>query len=309
MKLLPFEKPIEILTKERSRWKEYGRDTKDLDKLIKKQIKDIYDNLNAYQIVQVARHPARPQPLDYIEALFSNFTELHGDRVSGDDPALIGGIGMFKGAPLMVIGNRKGHNVRESIKYHSGMVSPAGFRKAARLVKLASTSLKIPIVTFIDTPGAMVSAESELQNQVGTIYESISAFINANVPTISIITGEGGSLGALGIGVTDRMLMLKYSYLTVVSPEAASSVLFKNTGNSKLMAEELNITPEKLASLNIIDKIIQEPEGGAHRFTEETINMVSDTLQSELDFISKENIEVLKKKRFEKFRNIGVYST
>jgi acetyl-CoA carboxylase carboxyl transferase subunit alpha len=309
MKLLSFEKPIEILIKERERWKTYGRDTKDLDELIRKQIKEIYENLNSYQIVQVARHPERPQPMDYINNLFSDFVELHGDRVNGDDSALIGGIGVFKGSPLLVIGTRKGHNVKENIKYHSGMISPSGFRKAARLVNLASDSLKIPVVSLIDTPGAMISPESELQGQVATIYQSISSFINANVPIISIITGEGGSLGALGIGVADRMLMLKYSYLTVISPEAGSSILFKNTYNSLQVAEELNLNAEKLLSLNIIEGIINEPPGGAHRFKEETIKEAGNKLQSELEFISKEPIELIKKKRYEKFRNMGVYST
>ena len=309
MKLLSFEKPIEILIKERERWKTYGRDTKDLDELIKKQIKEIYENLNSYQIVQVSRHPERPQPMDYINNLFSNFIELHGDRVNGDDSALIGGIGVFKGSPLLVIGTRKGHNVKENIKYHSGMISPSGFRKAARLVNLASDSLKIPIVTLIDTPGAMISPESELQGQVATIHQSISSFINANVPIISIITGEGVSLGALGIGVADRMLMLKYSYFTVISPEAGSSILFKNIYNSAQIAEELNLNTKKLLSLNIIEGIIKEPFGGAHRFKEETIREVGNKLQSELEFISKEPIELIKKKRYEKFRNMGVYST
>ncbi|NIA11627.1 MAG: acetyl-CoA carboxylase carboxyl transferase subunit alpha [Nitrospiraceae bacterium] len=308
MKVMPFEKPIEILIKERDRWATYGRDTKHLDELITKQIEDMYNNLTPYQIVQIARHPERPQPFDYINALFSNFMELHGDRESGDDYALLGGIGLFRGTPVLIIGNRKGHDIKESIRSHSGMVSPSGFKKAARLVKLASDSLKVPVVTFIDTPGALISPESELNGQVAAIYKSISTFINADVPIISVITGEGGSLGALGIGIADRMLMLKFSFLTVVSPEIGSSVLFKNIGKSSEIAKQFNLTANNLLSLNIIDGIIEEPAGGAHRFKEKVTKRVGDAIQSELDFILKEPLEVIKKKRFEKFRKIGVYS-
>ncbi len=308
MKLLPFEKPIEILLKERKRWIEYGKDTKDLDELIKKQVKEIYNNLTAYQIVQVARHIERPQPEDYINALFDSFMELHGDRVSGEEPALGTGIGFFKGAPVMLIFNRKGHGTIENLKYHSGMSGPAGFRKAARVVRLASETLKIPIVTLIDTPGALISHKSELKGQVAAIYQSMSAFINANVPILSVITGEGGSLGALGIGISDRLLMMEYAYFAVISPEAASAVLFKNTNNKEFIADELGITAERLTALNIVDGIIEEPIGGAHRFKEEAIKNMEKTLEKELDFLKKEPVSDLKKKRFERFRNIGVYS-
>ncbi len=308
MKLLPFEKPLEILYKELDRRKRNGEDTLHLEELIEKQIEEIYKKLTPYDIVLVARHPNRPQPQDYINSLISNFTEFHGDRVSGDDPALIAGFGFFKGMPVFVLGTRKGHSAGEMLKYHSGMLSPSGFRKAARLVKAASYSFKVPVISFVDTPGAMVSPETELNGQVSAIYKSLSAFLDADVPVISVITGEGGGLGAIGLSAGDKILMLSYSYFTVVSPEAGSAILFRNTNAKKEIAFQLHLTAKELLSLNAIDGVIEEPPGGAHRFANTVIKSVGDAIQNELELLMKEEIDELKKRRYEKYEEMGVFT-
>ncbi len=308
MKTLPFEKPIEILYKELKRRESKGYALMGLDELIEKQIEEVYKHITPYDIVLVARHPDRPQPQDYIEKLFTNFTELHGDRSGEDDASVIGGTAFFNGNPVMVIGTRKGHDVKEALRYHSGMVKPSGFRKIARLARLASDTLHIPIITLVDTPGAMVSAETEVNGQVSAIYSAISALLDANVPVISIITGEGESLAALSLTISDRLLMLKYAFFAVLSPEAASSVLFKNLDKKREIAKELHITADELLGMNIIDRIIEEPAGAAHRFPHIVMKNVKEALAEELEFVSKEKLDVLKRKRREKIRKAGVYS-
>ncbi|MCD6427381.1 MAG: acetyl-CoA carboxylase carboxyl transferase subunit alpha [Caldisericaceae bacterium] len=308
MKLLPFEKPLEILYKELERRKRNGEDTLHLEELIEKQMEEIYKKLTPFDTVLVARHPDRPQPQDYINALLTDFTEFHGDRVSEDDPALIAGFGFFKGMPVFAMGTRKGHNIHERLKYHSGMLSPSGFRKAARLVETVSHSFKVPIISFVDTPGAMVSPQSEMSGQVEAIYKSLSALLNANVPVISVITGEGGGLGAIGISTGDRILMLTYSYFAVVSPEAGSAILFKNTEAKSRVASQLHLTARELLSLNVIDGIIEEPLGGAQRFKNAVIKSVGDALQSELETLLKEPVTELKKRRLEKYESMGVFT-
>ena len=308
MKILPFEKPIEILYKELKRRESKGYALMGLDELIEKQIEEVYKHITPYDIVLVARHPERPQPQDYIEKLFVNFTELHGDRAGEDDPCVIGGTGFFIGNPVMVVGTRKGHNVKETLRYHSGMIKPSGFRKIARLVRLASNTLHIPIITFVDTPGAMVSAETEVNGQVSAIYSAISALLDADVPVVSIITGEGGSLAALSLTTADRLLMLKYAFFAVLSPEAASSVLFKNPNRKREIAKELHLTADELLGMGVVDRIVEEPAGAAHRFPDVVMKNVREALAEELEFVSKEKINVLKRKRREKFRKAGVYS-
>ncbi len=308
MKTLPFEKPIEILYKELKRRESKGYALMGLDELVEKQIEEVYKHITPYDIVLVARHPDRPQPQDYIEKLFTNFTELHGDRSGEDDASIIGGTAFFNGNPVMVIGTRKGHDVKETLRYHSGMVKPSGFRKVARLTRLASDTLHIPIITLVDTPGAMVSAETEVNGQVSAIYFAISALLDANVPVISVITGEGESLAALSLTISDRLLMLKYAFFAVLSPEAASSVLFKNLDKKREIAKELHITADELLGMNIIDRIIEEPAGAAHRFPDIVMKNVKEALAEELEFVSKEKIDVLKRKRREKIRKAGVYS-
>jgi acetyl-CoA carboxylase carboxyl transferase subunit alpha len=308
MKMLPFEKPVEILYKELKRRQSKGYALMGLDELIDKQIEEVYKHLTPYDIVLIARHPDRPQPQDYIEKIFASFTELHGDRVSGDDESVIGGLGFLEGNPVMVIGTRKGHNVKETLRYHSGMIEPSGFRKIARLVKLASNTLHVPVITFIDTPGAMVSPRTEVNGQVSAIYSPISALLDADVPVISVITGEGGSLAALSLSISDRLLMLKYSFFAVLSPEAASAVLFKDLSKKREIAKALQLTADELSGAGIADRIIDEPAGAAHRYPDVVIKNVRDVLSEELEFVSKEKIEVLKQKRGEKFRKVGVYS-
>ncbi len=308
MKLLPFEKPLEILYKELERRRKNSEDTLHLEELIEKQTEEIYKRLTPYDIVLVARHPERPQPQDYINALITEFTEFHGDRVSGDDPALISGFGFFKGMPVFVLGTRKGHSIREMLKYHSGMLSPSGFRKAARLIRLVSRSFKVPVISFVDTPGAMVSGETELNGQVSAIYESLSAFLDADVPVVTVITGEGGGVGALAISAGDKILMLSYSYFTVVSPESGSAILFKNTSEKQNIASQLHLTAKELLSLNVIDGVIEEPLGGAHRFKEAVVKLVGDAIQTELELLMKEEIGELKKRRAEKYESMGVFT-
>lgn len=228
------------------------------------QLKDIYDKLTPWQIAQVARHPQRPYTLDYIAELFTDFYELHGDRAFADDPAIVGGVARFNGQSVMVIGHQKGRDLKERTLRNFGMPRPEGYRKALRLMELAE-KFGIPVITFIDTPGAYPGIGAEERGQSEAIGKNLLVMSGLKVPIISVIIGEGGSGGALAIAVGDVLMMLQYATYSVISPEGCASILWKSADKAAEAAETLGITAPRLKSLGLVDKVVAEPLGGAHR--------------------------------------------
>jgi len=302
--LLSFERGLEPLYKELDA--KSGVEREQIKKQIEIKLKEIYKNLTSYEIVEVARHPDRPQTVDYLNEILTDFVEIKGDRVSGDDRAIIAGIGKFNGISVTVIGSNKGHTIIDRVKNNLGMIGPSGFRKIARAVRIASDTFKTPILTFIDTPGARVSPETEKEGSVSAFTEPVRAFLKASVPVLSVIIGEGGGLGALSLLVSDRTLMLRYSYLSVISPEMGASVLFKDKSMKKEIARALKITSQDLLGLNIINGIIDEPFTGAHRNPELTVKTVREALYSEIESLLKETPKELLKRRTDKFKKFEI---
>jgi acetyl-CoA carboxylase carboxyl transferase subunit alpha len=302
--LLPFEKELEPLYRELDERSGFERER--IAEELRKRLEKIYKNLTPYQVIQVARHPDRPQTLDYIRRLLKDFVEIRGDRSSGDDRSVIAGIGKFNGYSVTVIGTNKGHTIAERLKNNSGMVGPAGFRKIARAVDIASNTFETPIINFIDTPGALVSGETERQGSVSALAEPIKAFLKAGVPVLSIVIGEGVGLSALGLLASDRTLMLTYSYLSVMSPEVGASILFSDKSMKQEVAKAMKITSQELLGINIINGIIDEPFAGAHRNPVLTIETVGEALRRELEALLKETSKELLKRRCEKFRKFEI---
>lgn len=241
--------------------------SEEIERLRKKGLaltKEIYSKLNAWQIAQVARHPQRPYTLDYIQRLMTDFQELHGDRAFADDPAIVGGIARFEGEPVMVIGHQKGRDTKEKILRNFGMPRPEGYRKALRLMRLAE-KFKLPVLTFIDTPGAYPGIGAEERGQSEAIARNLYVMAELKTPILCTVIGEGGSGGALAIGVGDAVLMLQYATYSVISPEGCASILWKSADKASLAAESLGITAGRLKSLGLIDRVVEEPLGGAHR--------------------------------------------
>src|SRR5215510_2932295 len=286
---LEFEQPIaELETKiEELR---YAQDDSALDisdeiqRLTKRSqtlTKDIYGKLSPWQVAQVARHPQRPYTLDYIAALFTHFEELHGDRAFGEDASIVGGLARFEGRPGMVIGHQKGRDTKEKILRNFGMPKPEGYRKAMRLMRLAE-KFAIPVITFVDTPGAYPGIGAEERGQGEAIGHSLYVMAELKVPIVCTVIGEGGSGGALAIAVGDIVMMLQYSTYSVISPEGCASILWKSADRAPEAAETLGITSNRLKSLGIIDKIIPEPLGGAHRDPEVTAQNLKKALTEAL---------------------------
>ncbi|MEW6481715.1 MAG: acetyl-CoA carboxylase carboxyltransferase subunit alpha [bacterium] len=268
--------------------------------------KKIYSSLKPYQIVQIARHPKRPNIMDYIDGLFDEFIELCGDRVFGNDQAIIGGIGRIGENKVMLIGHRKGRELKENLVYNFGMASPEGYRKAKRIMELGGRFRK-PIITFIDTPGAYPGIEAEERGQAMAIAENLYTFFKLPSPIISIVIGEGGSGGALGIGVSDRILMLKYSMYSVASPEACASILWKDAEEVYKASENLHLTADALYKLGLIDGIIDEPLEGSHKDPQKTIKNVKNAIISSLKELSSYSSEILLEERAKKYRKIGFF--
>lgn len=277
-----------------------------LEKKVNKMLTDVYSKLTPWQKTQIARHPQRPYFLDYVNLIFSNFIELHGDRMYGDDPAICGGFATFRERTVMLVGQQKGRTAKEKSFRNFGMPHPEGYRKAIRLFKLAER-FKKPVITFIDTPGAFPGIGAEERNQAGAIASSIATMLDLRVPIISIVIGEGGSGGALAIGVCDRLLMLQYSIYSVISPEGCASILWRDTGRASEAAEYLKLTADDLLRMGIADEIVNEPLGGAHRNWNATASSINEHLYRNLVEIESIPIEELKKIRYEKYRKIGVY--
>ncbi len=283
-----------------------SEEIKRLSKKSQKLTEDIYGKLSAWQISQVARHPQRPYSLDYISGLFTDFQELHGDRGFADDPAIVGGIARFNGEPVMVIGHQKGRDIKERQYRNFGMPRPEGYRKALRLMRLAE-KFQIPILTFIDTPGAYPGIGAEERGQSEAIARNLYVMSELRTPIVCTVIGEGGSGGALAIGVGDRALILQYSTYSVISPEGCASILWKSADKAPQAAETLGITAERLLSLELVDKIIPEPLGGAHRDWDGMYTQLRKALAETLSEVRNQPLDALLSKRYERLMAYGRY--
>ncbi|MCK5720743.1 MAG: acetyl-CoA carboxylase carboxyltransferase subunit alpha [Thiomargarita sp.] len=268
--------------------------------------RSIFSSLSSWQISQLARHPQRPYMLDYVKLILTDFEELHGDRVFGDDAAMVGGLGRLEGRPIVVIGQQKGRDTKEKIVRNFGMPRPEGYRKALRLMNMAER-FKLPVLTFIDTPGAYPGVDAEERGQSEAIARNLYVMSSLRTPIICTIIGEGGSGGALGIGMGDRLCMLEYSTYSVISPEGCASILWKDAEKAPEAAEAMNITSEKLKDLELIDTIISEPLGGAHRNIELTAQNLSKTLQDNLKELDQIPINNLVENRYQRFMEFGQF--
>ncbi len=264
----------------------------------------LFSRLTPWQSAQLARHPLRPHALDYIAKIFDDFQELHGDRLYADDAAIVGGLARLNGISVMVIGQEKGRDVKEKVARNFAMPRPEGYRKAARLMKMAER-FKLPIITFIDTPGAYPGIDAEERGQSVAIAENLALMSRLKTPIISTVIGEGGSGGALAIGVCDQLMMLQYSTYSVISPEGCASILWKSAEYAQDAAEAMGITAPRLLDLGLIDHLIIEPAGGAHRNEAEAAAMLKHVLVNQLGQLLQIDMDELLKKRYEKFRAIG----
>lgn len=267
---------------------------------------EIYGNLNAWQISQVARHPQRPYTNDYIQALFTDFQELHGDRAFADDPAIVAGIARFQGQAVMVMGHQKGRDVKERQHRNFGMPRPEGYRKALRLYRLAE-KFSLPIITLIDTPGAYPGIGAEERGQSEAIARNLYVMSELKTPIIGVIIGEGGSGGALALGVVDQLLMLQHSTYSVISPEGCASILFRSADQASVAAEALAITAPRLQSVGLVDRVVPEPLGGAHRNWEATMQALAKALGEELKKCQKMPLQQLLHARYEKLMGFGQF--
>ena len=275
-----------------------------LHKKVRRMKHDVYANLKGWQKTQVARHPDRPYTLDYIKYIFTDFIELHGDRHGGYGPSVVGGLAKFDDQTIMVVGHQKGRDTQEKIRRNFGMSQPAGYRKALRLMKLAQ-KFRIPIMTLIDTPGAYPGIDAEEKGQSEAIAKNLIEMIEIDVPIIVTIIGEGGSGGALAIGVGDRILILEHSIYSVISPEGCASILWGDKEKVSQAAEALNLTAPSLSKLSVVDDIVREPLGGAHRHHKRAAILLKKALRKNLQLVSHLIPEELIRERHEKFRKLG----
>jgi len=283
--------------------------SKELDQLQKKNkklLEETYQKLSAWQISQVARHPQRPYTLDYIKHLFTDFEELHGDRAFADDPAIVGGIGRMDDIPVMVIGHQKGRDVKERQYRNFGMPRPEGYRKALRLFRLAE-KFHLPIITLIDTPGAYPGIGAEERGQSEAIAKNLYVMAELKTPIIGVIIGEGGSGGALALGVVDHLIMLQYSTYSVISPEGCASILWKSASKAPEAAETLAITADRLKALGLVDLIVSEPLGGAHRNPAAAMESLRKALKENILSLQKKTTEKLLATRYERLMSYGKF--
>lgn len=312
---LPFEKPIVEMEKKIAELRSHESEGIDLsgelksaEKKVEKALKEIFDNLTPWQRVQVARHPLRPYMLDYVEYLTEDFMELHGDRRFSDDKALVCGFAKWKGeTPVCVIGHQKGRDTKENLLRSFGSAHPEGYRKAMRVMRLAE-KFGHPIITFVDTPGAYPGIGAEERGQSEAIAWNLREMTDLTVPVIVVVIGEGGSGGALGIGVGNKVLILENAYYSVISPEGCAAILWKDNARSPDAAEALKLTSNDLLKLGIVDEVISEPLGGAHRDFERTAENMGEAIDKALEEFKKVSRKDLPDQRYEKFREIGVVS-
>ncbi|HJV44962.1 MAG TPA: acetyl-CoA carboxylase carboxyl transferase subunit alpha [Bacillota bacterium] len=313
---LQFEKPLIELRTKIAELRKFTEEkeidlTEEIEHLEEKATtlqKQIYGNLTPWQRVQIARHPERPTTLDFIKHIFTDFIEFHGDRVYGDDPAIVGGIAKFEGQPVTVIGHQKGKDTKDNIARNFGMPHPEGYRKALRLMKQAD-KFKRPIICFINTPGAYPGIAAEERGQSEAIARNLREMAGLSVPVICAVTGEGGSGGALALGIGNRLLMMENSFYSVISPEGAAALLWKDSGLAQRAAEHMKITARDLQELGVIDSIVPEPMGGAHKDLAKQCEFMKEALATNLKELLELTCEELKKQRYEKFAQIGNYST
>src|SRR5580698_5301558 len=314
MQFLDFEKPIEEIYGQINKLKEMSAknqvdvsgSVRELEESLEKTRSQIYSNLTPWQRVQLSRHPERPYTLYYIEKIFTNFTELYGDRQVKDDKAMIGGMAELNGMPVMIMGQQKGVNTKMRQMRNFGMANPEGYRKALRLMKMAE-KFNRPIITFIDTPGAYPGLEAEERGQGEAIARNLFEMVNMKVPVICIIIGEGASGGALGIGIGDRVLMLENTWYTVISPESCSSILWRSWNFKEKAAEQLRLTSQDMSSFGLVDDVIPEPLGGAHTDPEQTAETLRSYLISTINALKQTDPEKRITQRIEKLSKMGFY--
>ena len=312
--LLEFEKPLRELEKQLETLHQQSLENNidmstelaAIEDKIETTKKDIYTNLTPWQRVQVARHPKRPYALDYVSALCTDFQELHGDRQFNDDRALIGGTAFFEGRAVMIVAQQKGRDTKENIIRNFGMPQPEGYRKALRLFKLAE-KFHLPVITFIDTPGAYPGVESEARHVSEAIAVNLREMALLKVPSIAVIVGEGGSGGALGIGVTDRVLIFENAYYSVISPEGCAAILWKDRAHAPKAAEALKLNAGSLQELGVVDEVIPEPLGGAHYAPDKAAAALKYALQKHLNDLVGLGTEKLLDLRYERYRALGEY--
>ncbi|MET0987462.1 MAG: acetyl-CoA carboxylase carboxyltransferase subunit alpha [Steroidobacteraceae bacterium] len=267
----------------------------------------IFANLSQWQITQLARHPQRPYTLDYINAIFTDFQELHGDRMYADDPAIVGGPARLEGKSVMVIGHQKGRDTKERVRRLNGMPKPEGYRKALRLMHLAER-FEMPLITLIDTPGAYPGVGAEERGQSEAIARNLFEMSMLRTPVVTVVTGEGGSGGALAIGVCDRLLMLQYSVYSIISPEGCAGILWRSADKKDLAAEALGVSAERLAKLGVVDEVLKEPLGGAHRDPQAIADDLKAALLKHLGDLQALSIDQVLEQRQKRLRGYGVYS-
>ncbi|WP_285274709.1 acetyl-CoA carboxylase carboxyl transferase subunit alpha [Halopseudomonas bauzanensis] len=312
-KYLEFEQPIADLQAKIEELRLVGSDnslniTEEITRLQDKSrslTESIFSNLSSWQVAQMSRHPQRPYTLDYIRHIFTDFEELHGDRHFADDAAIVGGIARLDGRPVMIIGHQKGRDVKEKVRRNFGMPKPEGYRKACRLMQMAER-FKMPILTFIDTPGAYPGIDAEERGQSEAIAWNLQVMSRLRTPIISTVIGEGGSGGALAIGVCDRLMMLQYSIYSVISPEGCASILWKKAEKAADAAEAMGVTAGRLQELGLVDNLIPEPLGGAHREPETMAARIKQQLLAELAKLDEQSADELLDSRYERLMAFGI---
>jgi acetyl-CoA carboxylase carboxyl transferase subunit alpha len=314
MNFLEFEQPIAELEAKIEELRFLGSDPsvnlkEEIERLQTKSralTTSIFSNLSPWQITQLARHPQRPYTLDYVSMIFTDWHELHGDRMYGDDLAIVGGLARLDGAPVMVIGEQKGRDTKERVRRNYGMPKPEGYRKALRLMYLAER-FRIPVVTLIDTPGAYPGIGSEERGQSEAIARNLFEMSNLETPVLSVVIGEGGSGGALAIGVCDRLVMLQFSVYSVISPESCASILWKSTEKKEIAADAMGGTAERLKKLGLVDEVLKEPHGGAHRDPQAMAEVVKQSMLKHLAELRSLPVTQLLDARQARLRNFGVF--
>ncbi len=309
---LDFEQPIAELQAKIEELRLVGNDSRislsdeigKLEEKSRKLTEQIFRDLTAWQVTQLSRHPQRPYTLDYLDSIFTEFDELHGDRNFADDAALVGGVARLDGKPVMVIGHQKGRDVKEKVRRNFGMPRPEGYRKACRLMEMAER-FKMPVLTFIDTPGAYPGIDAEERGQSEAIAYNLAVMSRLKTPIVATVIGEGGSGGALAIGVCDELQMLQYSTYSVISPEGCASILWKSAEKASEAAQAMGITAERLKELGFVDTLIDEPLGGAHRQPRKTAESVRAALLESLDRLQGMDTDALLARRYERLMSYG----
>jgi len=314
LNFLDFEQPIADLEAKIEGLRQVGHDpdiniTEEIERLGERSrelTRELFSSLSSWQISRLARHPLRPYTLDYVERLFDHVDELHGDRVFGDEPAIVAGIGRFQGHGIAFIGHQKGRNTKENLYRNFGMPRPEGYRKAERIMQLAER-FRLPVFTFVDTPGAYPGIGAEERNQSEAIARNLLLMACLKTPIITTIIGEGGSGGALAIGMGDRVFMLEYATYAVISPEGCAAILWKSADNAAAAAEAMGVTSDRILKLGLIDAVIKEPLGGAHRDVERAVSAVGEQLQRALSELSTLDPDALLLRRRTRFQEFGTF--